>query len=140
MPTLHLRSICGALVLLSISCAVPSTDRESRGAPVTVIAHRGLSGLAPEHTWEAYDRAIEIGADYIEQDLHMSADGVLVILHDDTLERTARGFRVVVWRHLPRAIDHYTGRIAIDVRTHDSLLHRDQGPRRDAGYGGEAGR
>ncbi len=78
-------------MLLSISCAAPSTDRESRGAPVTVIAHRGLSGLAPEHTWEAYDRAIEVGADYIEQDLHMSADGVLVVLHDDSLERTARG-------------------------------------------------
>jgi len=91
MPALHLRSICGALVLLSISCAVPSTDHDPSGASIAVIAHRGLSGLAPEHTWEAYDRAIEIGADYIEQDLHMSADGVLVILHDDTLERTARG-------------------------------------------------
>jgi len=91
MPALHLRSICCALVLLSISCAAPSTDRESRGAPVTVIAHRGLSGLAPEHTWVAYDRAIEVGADYIEQDLHMSADGALVVLHDDSLERTARG-------------------------------------------------
>ena len=91
MPALHLRSICGALALLSISCAAPSADEQSRGAPVTVIAHRGLSGLAPEHTWEAYDRAIEIGVDYIEQDLHMSADGELVILHDDSLERTARG-------------------------------------------------
>jgi glycerophosphoryl diester phosphodiesterase len=78
-------------VLFSISCAVPSADRSVRGAPVTVIAHRGLSGLAPEHTWEAYDRAIDVGADYIEQDLHMSADGELVVLHDDTLERTARG-------------------------------------------------
>jgi glycerophosphoryl diester phosphodiesterase len=91
MPALHFRSICGALVLLSISCAMPSTNRKPRGAPVLVIAHRGLSGLAPEHTWEAYDRAIEVGADYIEQDLHMSADGALVILHDDSLERTARG-------------------------------------------------
>jgi len=91
MPALHLRSICGALVLLSISCTVPSTDRNPRGTPITVIAHRGLSGLAPEHTWEAYDRAIEIGADYIEQDLQMSADGELVVLHDDSLERTARG-------------------------------------------------
>ena len=91
MPALHLRSICGALVLLSISCALPSTDRKPRGAPIKVIAHRGLSGLAPEHTWEAYDRAIEVAADYIEQDLQMSADGELVVLHDDTLERTARG-------------------------------------------------
>jgi len=91
MPALQLRSTCCALVLLSISCAVSSTDRAPRGAPIKIIAHRGLSGLAPEHTWVAYDRAIEIGADYIEQDLHMSADGALVILHDDSLERTARG-------------------------------------------------
>lgn len=91
MPALHLRPICTALALLSLSCVADSTDRESRIASIEVIAHRGLSGLAPEHTWEAYDRAIEIGADYIEQDLHMSADGVLVVLHDDFLERTARG-------------------------------------------------
>ena len=91
MPALQLRSICGALVLLSISCADSPADRTPRSAPIEVIAHRGLSGLAPEHTWVAYDRAIEAGADYIEQDLHLSADGILVVLHDDTLERTARG-------------------------------------------------
>jgi glycerophosphoryl diester phosphodiesterase len=91
MPDLYLRSICGALVLLSISCAAFWAVGKSGGVPVAVIAHPGLSGLAPEHIWEAYDRAIEIGADYIEQDLHLSADGVLVILHDDSLERTARG-------------------------------------------------
>jgi putative transposase len=39
MPALRLRSICSALLLLSISCAFPSTDRKPRGAPVTVIAH-----------------------------------------------------------------------------------------------------
>lgn len=56
-----------------------------------VIAHRGASGLAPEHTWAAYDLAIELGADFIEQDLQLTRDGVLVILHDETLDRTARG-------------------------------------------------
>jgi glycerophosphoryl diester phosphodiesterase len=56
-----------------------------------VIAHRGASGYAPEHTFASYDLAIEQGADYIEQDLQMTADGVLVVLHDGTLDRTARG-------------------------------------------------
>ncbi len=59
--------------------------------PVTVIAHRGASGYEPEHTFAAYDLALEMGVDYIEQDLQMTKDGVLVALHDDTLDRTARG-------------------------------------------------
>jgi glycerophosphoryl diester phosphodiesterase len=53
------------------------------------IGHRGASGYAPEHTIPAYDLALEQGADYIEIDLQMTADGVLVAMHDDTLDRTA---------------------------------------------------
>src|SRR4051794_16825935 len=53
------------------------------------IAHRGASGHAPEHTFAAYDLALEMGADYIEQDLQLTADGVLVCLHDEVLQRTA---------------------------------------------------
>lgn len=54
----------------------------------TLIAHRGASGYAPEHTLEAYRLAIEQGADYVEQDLQMSKEGILVCLHDLALERT----------------------------------------------------
>jgi glycerophosphoryl diester phosphodiesterase len=53
------------------------------------IAHRGASGYAPEHTMAAYALAIEQKADFVEQDLGVSKDGVLVCLHDDTLERTS---------------------------------------------------
>lgn len=67
----------------------PATDFSRRG--VVVIAHRGASAYAPEHTNAAYTRAIEQGADYIEQDVQLTADGQLVILHDPTLDRTARG-------------------------------------------------
>ena len=56
-----------------------------------VIAHRGASGLAPEHTLAAYDLAIDLGAGTIEQDLQLTRDGILIILHDETLDRTARG-------------------------------------------------
>lgn len=59
--------------------------------PVLNIGHRGASGYAPEHTIPAYDLALELGADYIEQDLQLTSDGVLVCLHDTTLDRTARG-------------------------------------------------
>ena len=62
----------------------------SRDRPVA-IAHRGASAYAPEHTMAAYEMAVGMGADYIEQDLQLTADGVLVALHDDTLDRTVRG-------------------------------------------------
>jgi glycerophosphoryl diester phosphodiesterase len=55
-----------------------------------IISHRGASAYAPEHTFAAWDLALEMGVDYIEQDLQMTADGVLVVMHDETLDRTAR--------------------------------------------------
>jgi len=54
----------------------------------TLIAHRGASGDAPEHTLAAYRRAIEVGADLVEPDIQITRDGVPVCLHDTTLERT----------------------------------------------------
>jgi glycerophosphoryl diester phosphodiesterase len=56
-----------------------------------IIGHRGASGYAPEHTFASWDRALEIGVDYIEQDLQMTSDGVLVVMHDATLDRTTSG-------------------------------------------------
>jgi glycerophosphoryl diester phosphodiesterase len=53
-----------------------------------LIAHRGSSAYAPEHTIEAYRLAIEQGADFVEQDLQVTKEGALVCLHDLTLERT----------------------------------------------------
>ena len=55
------------------------------------IAHPGASAYAPEHTFASWDLALEMNADFLEQDLQMTADGVLVVLHDDTLDRTTRG-------------------------------------------------
>lgn len=54
----------------------------------TLIAHRGASWDAPEHTFAAYELAIKQGADYVEPDLQLTKDGVLVCLHDTTLQRT----------------------------------------------------
>jgi glycerophosphoryl diester phosphodiesterase len=55
---------------------------------VTVIAHRGASGERPEHTLESYRLAIEQGADYIEPDLVMTGDGVLVARHENEIGGT----------------------------------------------------
>jgi glycerophosphoryl diester phosphodiesterase len=53
-----------------------------------LVAHRGASAYAPEHTLAAYALAIEQNADFVEQDLAVTKDGVLVCIHDLTLERT----------------------------------------------------
>ena len=54
----------------------------------TVIGHRGAPAYAPEHTLQSYELALRQGADSVEQDLRVTKDGVLVCLHDRTLERT----------------------------------------------------
>jgi glycerophosphoryl diester phosphodiesterase len=60
----------------------------STGMMKVAIAHRGASAYAPEHTLAAYRLALEQKADYVEQDLAVTKDGVLICLHDDSLERT----------------------------------------------------
>ncbi|HSK94819.1 MAG TPA: glycerophosphodiester phosphodiesterase family protein [Candidatus Angelobacter sp.] len=53
-----------------------------------IVAHRGASAQAPENTMEAYRLGVEAGADAIELDVHLTADGQLAVIHDDTLDRT----------------------------------------------------
>ena len=58
------------------------------GAEPLVIAHRGASGILPEHTLEAYKAAIEQGADFIEPDLVLTQDGVMIDRHEPMLDGT----------------------------------------------------
>lgn len=55
------------------------------------IAHRGASAYAPENTFAAFELALEMGADAIETDLRQTADGEIVLLHDETVDRTTDG-------------------------------------------------
>lgn len=55
---------------------------------VELVAHRGASFEEPENTLSAFKRAIEIGVDFIELDVHLSKDGIPVVIHDATLSRT----------------------------------------------------
>ncbi|MDG9701214.1 glycerophosphodiester phosphodiesterase [Streptomyces sp. DH37] len=59
--------------------------------PISVVAHRGASEDAPEHTLAAYRRAIEDGADALECDVRLTADGHLVCVHDRRINRTSNG-------------------------------------------------
>lgn len=56
-----------------------------------IIAHRGASGYTPENTMAAFERAVQLGAGFIETDLHLTRDARFVAIHDDTLERTSNG-------------------------------------------------
>lgn len=56
-----------------------------------VVGHRGASATVPENTLAAFDAAWRAGADAIELDLRLTADGVVVVIHDDTLDRTTDG-------------------------------------------------
>ncbi|NIP38269.1 MAG: glycerophosphodiester phosphodiesterase [Candidatus Dadabacteria bacterium] len=58
---------------------------------VLIIAHRGGPGLNPENTLTAFKHAEHLGADAIELDIHTSKDGQIVIMHDDTIDRTTNG-------------------------------------------------
>lgn len=60
-----------------------------------VIGHRGASGYAPENTMVSFERALALRADAIECDVHPTKDGRLVVIHDETLERTTNGTGLV---------------------------------------------
>lgn len=56
-----------------------------------IFAHRGANGQCPENTMSAFKQALKDGADGIELDVHLSKDGVPVIIHDETVDRTSNG-------------------------------------------------
>ena len=60
-----------------------------------VFGHRGAMGYAPENTFAAFERAVEIGVDAIELDVHLTADGEVVVIHDHDLSRTTDGEGIV---------------------------------------------
>ena len=60
-----------------------------------VVAHRGASAYAPENTMAAFRRAVELGARFIETDLHLTRDARVVAMHDATLDRTTNGHGLV---------------------------------------------
>ncbi|MCI4442214.1 MAG: hypothetical protein JHC39_01805 [Lentimicrobium sp.] len=55
------------------------------------IGHRGASGYEPENTLISFEKAIDLNADGIELDVHLSSDGELVVIHDETIDRTTNG-------------------------------------------------
>ena len=77
------------------------------GSPLRVIGHRGAAAFAPENTLPSFEHAVRVGADAVELDLHRSADGRLMVIHDPSLERLTEGTGPVEERTLDelRAFD-----------------------------------
>ena len=83
---MHHRGLTIVAAALLVGAAV--TGVPAAGTRKLNVAHRGASAYAPEHTLASYELAIAQGADFVEQDLAVTKDGVLICLHDPSLERT----------------------------------------------------
>ncbi len=86
-----------------------------------LFAHRGVSSLAPENTLAAFTKVVELGIPGVELDVHLTKDGQLVVIHDESIKRTGR-----IFTH-----DMNEPQIAPDVKveesTYDELLQYDFG-------------
>lgn len=84
---LRTRLLAGILLMATATVANVSVAEDVPLSPI-VIAHRGASGYLPEHTLASKAMAYAMGADYLEQDVVMTRDDELIVMHDITLDRT----------------------------------------------------
>ncbi len=78
--------VSACLLLLVGFNEEPPKQVEMKG--MISVAHRGASGYAPENTQSAFQKGLELGADFLECDVHLSKDGELIIMHDEKVDRT----------------------------------------------------
>ncbi|MEU0255991.1 glycerophosphodiester phosphodiesterase family protein [Streptomyces sp. NPDC006184] len=81
-------TVATVLGTVAVLLSPTSYARAGEDGPPMVIAHRGASAYAPENTLAAIDKAAELGFCWVENDVQRTKDGVLIVLHDDSLERT----------------------------------------------------
>ena len=86
-----------------------TVGRVSRSGTPAVVAHRGASGSAPEHTLAAYELALAQGADGLECDVRLTSDHHLVCIHDRTIDRTSNGTGIVSEMSLAQLRDYDFG-------------------------------
>lgn len=77
--------VCRAIAIAFLLCIYSMLNS------VIIIGHRGASGYEPENTLRSFAKAIELGVDMIEFDVHVCASGELVVIHDDTVDATTNG-------------------------------------------------
>lgn len=85
------------IAIFIVSCSMPASSPSltpvspAPNKSVAIIAHRGGAGLAPENTLASFRNGLALNADYVEMDAQLSKDGVVVIIHDPTINRTTDG-------------------------------------------------
>jgi len=84
--------ILSAQVMSTFAVSTPNENSYR----VVDVAHRGGAAYAPENTMAAFMNGFELKADFIELDVAMTKDGVLIVIHDDTVDRTTNGTGKVV--------------------------------------------
>lgn len=92
------RTALALLLAASLGCgssSAPSPEELLFSDQFLNIAHRGGRAIRPEHTLVAYEHALRVGADVLELDVHATSDGVLVVMHDDTIDRTTNGIGAI---------------------------------------------
>ncbi|MBN0044008.1 glycerophosphodiester phosphodiesterase [Streptomyces actuosus] len=89
---MHARAVAvTATALLATLCLLvtaPGARAGDGGGPPGIVAHRGASAYAPENTLAAVDKAAQLGIRWVENDVQRTRDGALVVMHDESLERT----------------------------------------------------
>jgi glycerophosphoryl diester phosphodiesterase len=115
----RIKSLSNLLILISLV----SFCCQKINPTVLVTAHRGASGLAPENSMSSMLKALELGADFAELDVQETSDGVLILLHDNSLKRTT-GLEKNIWEM------DYTSLIGIDAgQWYDSKFKGEPIPR-----------
>ncbi|HEU4390874.1 MAG TPA: glycerophosphodiester phosphodiesterase family protein [Blastocatellia bacterium] len=98
-------TVAGRIIMTLVAAVVGSAGLAAGNKRPILIAHRGASAYAPEHTLSSYRLAIEQGADFVEQDLQVTKDGVLICLHDPELSRTTNVAEVYPARAATREVE-----------------------------------
>lgn len=80
-----MKNLIAAVAFLALTAAA------SRAGGPVIIAHRGNSAHAPENTLASFESAVQAGADWVELDVHLTADGEAIVIHDETVDRTTSG-------------------------------------------------
>jgi glycerophosphoryl diester phosphodiesterase len=107
--------------------AKPRPEKHFFGSKVLVIAHQGGDGLYPSNTLYAFEKSAEMGVDVLELDVHSSKDGHLVVIHDDTLERTTNGTGLVKEKTLAELQALDAGYTWSPERKEETFPYRNQG-------------
>ncbi len=117
----------------SVPARVPPLRSTMTSPEFMVIAHRGASSYAPENTLAAFDLAIQMGVSHIELDVHFTRDDHVVVIHDDTVNRTTNGSGPVTSHALAAlqgldAGSWFGGKFARErIPTFEEILERYQG-------------